>query len=273
MAEIGIIASVLQVAGAGLKLSETLYRYADAVASADRRIKDIAKEVQLTSLVINELGKVFGQHETSTLMSENAVKTADETVKECSVVFAELDDALRKSKKGTWGKLMLPFRESKIELLRSHIDKLKSTLNLLMQVLMHAHLIASQKLDRKAEVEQRQHIRILLQNKKESTKRYEESLKNYSMSSEETIIGDRSLDFGQQEEADMAVFATSIASTINTHSLKTCVEHIQTLMEDLDKLRKAIDDQEDDSSEHQQSLIGSYFRARSHLDTVLLGSS
>jgi hypothetical protein len=49
MAEtIGLIASVVQVAGAGLKLSHTLYQYADGVATADRRIKDIAKEIELT---------------------------------------------------------------------------------------------------------------------------------------------------------------------------------------------------------------------------------
>lgn len=144
MAEIGLIASVIQVAGAGLKLSQTLYQYAETVASADRRIKDIAKEVQLTSFVIDELGHVFKQDQTSALLSKNALKTADETVRECSSVFTELDAALKKTKKNPLGKLMLPFRESKIDLLRSHIDKLKSTLQLLMQVLTHAHQIASQ---------------------------------------------------------------------------------------------------------------------------------
>jgi hypothetical protein len=144
MAEIGLIASVIQVAGAGLKLSQTLYQYADSVASADRRIKDIAKEVQLTSFVINELGDIFKADNTSALLSKNALKTADETVRECSTVFSELDAALKKSAKGKMGKWLLPFKESKLELLRAHVDKLKSTLQLLMQVLTHAHQVASQ---------------------------------------------------------------------------------------------------------------------------------
>jgi hypothetical protein len=144
MAEIGLIASVIQVAGAGLKLSQTLYQYADTVASADRRIKDIAKDVELTSFVIDELGHVFRQDESSVLLSKNAVKTANETVRECSTVFTELDTALKKSQKNKLGRFMLPFRESKINLLRDHIDKLKSTLQLLMQVLTHAHQVASQ---------------------------------------------------------------------------------------------------------------------------------
>lgn len=144
MAEISLIASVIQVAGAGLKLSQTLYQYADTVASADRRIKDIAKEVQLTSFVIDELGHIFKQDQSSTLLSENAIKTAKETVQECSTVFTELDASLKKTKKNALGRFMLPFRETKIDLLRNHIDKLKSTLQLLMQVLTHAHQIASQ---------------------------------------------------------------------------------------------------------------------------------
>lgn len=147
MAEIGLIASVIQVAGAGLKLSQTLYQYADTVASADRRVKDIAKEVQLTSFVVSELGDIFKQDQTSSLLSKNALRTADETIQECSSVFTELDSAIKKTKKNTFGRLMLPFRESKIEILRSHIDKLKTTLQLLMQVLTHAHQVASQYVD------------------------------------------------------------------------------------------------------------------------------
>jgi hypothetical protein len=34
---------------------------------------------------------------------------------------------------------MLPFRDDKIELLRNHIDKAKSILQLLVQALIHAH--------------------------------------------------------------------------------------------------------------------------------------
>lgn len=144
MAEIGVIASIIQVAGAGLKLSQTLYQYADSVSSADRRVKDIAKEVQLTSFVIQELGDIFKNSESSALLSKNAIKTADETLIECSTVFTELDAAINKTKRSAFGKFKFPFKEPKIELLRSHIDKLKSTLQLLMHVLSHAHQIASQ---------------------------------------------------------------------------------------------------------------------------------
>ncbi|ORY08962.1 hypothetical protein BCR34DRAFT_626037 [Clohesyomyces aquaticus] len=271
MAEIGLIASVIQVAGAGLKLSQTLYEYAETVASADRRIKDIAKEVELTSWVIDELGDIFKKESTAALLSKKAAKTADDTVRECYNVFTELEAAIKKTKKNTLGRLMLPFRESKMDLLRSHIDKLKSTLQLLMQVLTHAHQIASHKLDREAEEAQREQIKVLIQGKKESTKRYEESLKSYSLSEQSTVLGDRDL----SDMGGMTVSAYSISSTITVKGLETCVQHIQGLLQDIENLQQALSSENagNDPSEHQQSLVGSYFQAREHLDAVILGSS
>jgi predicted site-specific integrase-resolvase len=91
MAEtLGLIASVIQAAGAGLELSQTLDQYVDGVATADGMIKNIAKEIRLTSFMIEELGDVFKHDNTSILMSKNAVKAAEETMKECSSVFTEI---------------------------------------------------------------------------------------------------------------------------------------------------------------------------------------
>jgi hypothetical protein len=275
---IPVTSDVLQVAGAGLKLSQTLYQYADGVATADRRIKDIAKEIQLTSFVIEELGDIFKQDETSKLMSENAVKTANETMKECSSVFAEIDATLKKSKKNTLGRLMLPFRDSKIELLRTHIDKLKSTLLLLMQVLSHAHQIASKKLDREAEAKQKAQIQELIELKKQSTRNYEKSLRRFSLNDESTLndhdlMSDR--ESLNDSTSDSTFEAAAIGSIINPETLETCVQHIRILLEDIETLQQALTSQVDgsDHSERHQSLIGSYFRARSHLDSVLFKGS
>ncbi|KAF2273252.1 uncharacterized protein EI97DRAFT_165947 [Westerdykella ornata] len=270
MAEIGLIASVIQVAGAGLKLSQTLYQYAESVSSADRRVKDIAKEVQLTSFVINELASIFKNDESSSLLSENAIKTADETVRECSSVFTELDAALKKTKKSALGKFKFPFRETKIELLRNQIDKLKSTLQLLLQVLTLAHQKASQKLDREAEAAHRAQIKALLENKKASTKRYEESLRNLKFSDDEE--SDK-----ENEEPGSATDSMTIASVksgITVDALATCVQHVRGLLQDIESLQKVLSDDAEgkDPSEHHQSLIGSYFRARGHLDSILLGN-
>jgi hypothetical protein len=230
--------------------------------------------------VIEELGDVFKHNETSTLMSNNAVKTANETMKECSSVFAEIDATLKKSKKNTLGRLMLPFRDNKIELLRNHIDKLKSTLLLLMQVLSHAHQIASQKLDREAEAKQKAQIQELIELKKRSAKKYEESLKNFSVSDEDTLNDENDLTLDKTSSMNdstpsLAFAAAAIGSSINSKTLETCVHHIRTLLEDIETLQQALSSQVEgsDHSEHHQSLIGSYFRARGHLDSVLFKGS
>jgi hypothetical protein len=226
--------------------------------------------------VITELGDVFKDGETSTLMSRNAVTTANETMKECSSVFAEIDATLKKSKKNTLGRLMLPFRDNKIELLRNHIDKLKSTLLLLMQVLSHAHQIASQKLDREAEAKQKAQIQELIELKKKSAKKYEESLKNFSISDEDTLNeGDNpasdKTSLMNDSTPSLTFAAAAISSSINPKTLETCVNHIRTLLEDIETLQQALANQVEgsDHSEHHQSLVGSYFRARGHLDSVL----
>jgi hypothetical protein len=280
MAEaIGLIASVVQAAGAGLKLSQTLYQYADGVATADRRIKDIAKEIELTSGVIDELGDIFSQDETTSLISKKAVQTANETMREYSVVFAEIEATLAKSRKSKVGRLMLPFRDNKIEQLRNHIDKLKDTLQLLMQVLTRAHLVSSKKLDREAEARQREEIKQLLENKSLSTKRYEESLKNFSISDGSTDVNDdHELDTEEDAYHPTAALATAtsaIAATINPEALAECMDHVRSLLHDIETLQQALTTRVDgdDHSDHHQRTVGSYFRARSHLDSVLLGNS
>ena len=274
MAEtLGLVASVVQLAGAGLKLSQALYQYADSVATADRRIRDIAKEIKLTSFVIEELGRVFKQDDTSGLISKSAVETANETLKECSAVFEEIETTLNKSKKGKMGRLMLPFRENKIELLRNHIDKLKSTLQLLMQLLTYAYQVTSNQLDREAEARQREEIKQLDEKQKSSTKKYEELLRSISNSDTNTLVDE---DEHQQDDGSGSNMTTwSVGSTVTPKSLAECMNHIKALMGNIEQLQQAMAKQDgsDDHSEHHQRALSSYFVTRSYLDNVLLGGS
>ncbi|KAJ4378552.1 hypothetical protein N0V86_006258 [Didymella sp. IMI 355093] len=272
MAEaLGVVASIVQVAGAGLQLSKTLYLYADGVATADRRLRDIAKEIKLTSRVIEELGNLFKNDETAALISNNALKTANETMRECSTVFAEIENTLKKSKNNTFGRLMLPFRDAKIELLRSHIDKLKSTLQLLMQVLTHAYHVASQKLDRETEAKEREKIRQLLQRRNGCTEKYQRSIRSFY---EDTI---RTTDDTTQSATDNAdvhllhdpiVSVAAIGHSMTATALASCVQHVRSLLKDLETLQENLraSSNGDDQSQHYQNLTNSgYNLAIDHL--------
>ncbi|KAF3034229.1 DNA-directed RNA polymerase II subunit RPB1 [Didymella heteroderae] len=276
MAELlGLVASVIQVAGAGIQLSKTLYDYVDGVTTADRRIKDIATEIKMTSIVIEELGDVFKHEETASLVSNKAVKTANDTITECSALFAQIDATLRKSRKNTVGRLFLPFRDTKLELLRSHVDKLKSTLQLLMQVLTHAYQVASRKLDRAAEDRQREEIRKLLEKKDESARKHEELLRRDSASKSSTLVDDDGEAAVATKDQDSVMAAKAIGSTITTQSLAECVDKVRELLQNIESLQQALASARpgDDHSCHHQGLVASYFLTRAHLDQVLLGNS
>ena len=156
MAEIGIVASVIQIADVGLRLSLKLYTFGETVASADRTVLSISKDISLTSSVLQELGHNLKIDHEARICSENAVKTAEEVVQECLKVFKEIDGLLEKSAarmgdegkpKAKWtsavvGKLKWPFLQPKMQLLRSNLDRLKATLLLMLNVMTYARQIS-----------------------------------------------------------------------------------------------------------------------------------
>ena len=169
MAEIGLVASVVQIADTGIKLSITLYSFAETVLTADKSIREIAGDVSLTSSVLEELGRNLKKDQKSRLCSENAVKTAEGIVTECAAIFNEIDGTLQtilekikpgvdprsgNGKDGAHGgrkmavaaleRLKWPFLQPKMQLLRSNLDRLKSTLVLMLNVITYARKVSEE---------------------------------------------------------------------------------------------------------------------------------
>lgn len=159
MAELGIIASVVQIADVGLRLSIKLYTFGEIVASADRSVISISKDVSLTSGVLKELGQILDKDRETRTFSENAVQTADGIVKECLEVFQEMENILVKkmpglAKEGGKGgertkkavvmleRLKWGYLQPKLQLLRSNLDRLKSTLLLMLNVITYARQVS-----------------------------------------------------------------------------------------------------------------------------------
>lgn len=157
MAELGIIASVVQIADVGLSLSIKLCTFGETVATADKSITLISKDVSSTSIVLKELGHILDKDRESRLCSENVIHTADEVVKECLGIFEEIDKVLvkkvpflraREGEKGERAKratmmlerLKWPYLQPKLLLLQSNLDRLKSTLLLMLNVIIYARL-------------------------------------------------------------------------------------------------------------------------------------
>lgn len=162
MAELGIIASVVQIADVGLRLSIKLYTFGEIVASADRSVISISKDVSLTSGVLKELGQILDSDRETRTFSANAVQTADGIVKECLGVFQEMESMLVKKlpilAQGDTGdgksgqrankatvmleRLKWGYLQPKLQLLRSNLDRLKSTLLLMLNVITYARQVS-----------------------------------------------------------------------------------------------------------------------------------
>jgi hypothetical protein len=159
MAELGIAASVVQLADFGLRLSVKLYTFSEAVASAPATVKEISTEVSLTSSVLKSLGDNLARDKQLRLCSQHAIESTEKTVTECLRVFKELEGALTKSmtrmglaetgdkkKQHSRGvaaleRLKWPFLQPKMQLLRSNLDRLKASLTLMLEVLNYARQV------------------------------------------------------------------------------------------------------------------------------------
>lgn len=150
-AALGVVASVAQLADYGFKLSLKLYTFSSAVSTASTSIRTLSSDVSLTSTVLQELCHII-RSDDSHVVSNSAIEATSQTVKSCLEVFAELEDVLDKSlgrmEEGRKGKAALeklkwPFKQPRMELLRSNLDRLKASLTLMLQVLTYARDVSS----------------------------------------------------------------------------------------------------------------------------------
>lgn len=162
MAELALLASIVQIADTGYRLSLKLYTSGEAIARADRTIITISKDISLTSTVLQELGEILrrDQDEKESICSENLVKTAGNTVKECLDAFEELDSMILKNMpnlsqghratRATMAleRLKWPFIQPRIQLLRGNLDMVRANISLMLNVLIYARHVSDRLVSR-----------------------------------------------------------------------------------------------------------------------------
>jgi hypothetical protein len=100
MAElVGLTASILQIARAGVKLSTTLYNFVDSATRADQEITDIADDVEITANALDSVGKVFEDEDAPSVVSKKAIEHANNLIKRCEAVFGEIYEVVDKRRK------------------------------------------------------------------------------------------------------------------------------------------------------------------------------
>ncbi len=148
MAEVvGLTASVLQIGGAGAKLSIELFNFISSASRANIDITHIAVDVEVTSNVLGNVGRVLKEDDAKKLVNQDAVQHARRLINQCDEVFNELSDVVEKARKpgrdgrmrvGFKAKMTWPMREQRVEPLRRRLETLKSSLLLLFNVLQLA---------------------------------------------------------------------------------------------------------------------------------------
>jgi hypothetical protein len=148
MAEVlGLVASIVQIAGAGAKLSSALYTFTHSAVRADQDILGIASDVELTSNALESVGRVFETEDTKSIIAQKAIRDAKSIIKLCEHVFTDISELVEKRRKlskegkktlSVMGKLSWPLKEQRVELYRKRLENLKSSLVLLLHVLQLA---------------------------------------------------------------------------------------------------------------------------------------
>jgi hypothetical protein len=145
MAEvIGLVASIVQVAAFGLTLSRTLHDYGASVVGAEKRLKGLDKDIEFTSRIISQLGTSLGNTQVQALVAEDTIRLTQDVVAECDAIFQAMEDVVTRIRNSGIGKWTIYFRESKIELMRANLDRMKGNLQLLMGVIIHGTQMANE---------------------------------------------------------------------------------------------------------------------------------
>jgi hypothetical protein len=146
---LSIAASVVGVAGAGVKLSTILFRYAETFPHAERSIREIARDLSIISSTITQLGILLGQEIGTHPQKGSVLAAADETVTECHQVFTDMHklligclDARDESKEGSvmamFKRLKYPMVETRLNIMHLRLEGLKTTLTLVLSLVSYA---------------------------------------------------------------------------------------------------------------------------------------
>jgi hypothetical protein len=146
---LGIIASVIGVAGAGFRLSLILNAVGCEIASAGMEIHSISKSVTLFSLMLKQVGQAL--QASDSVHSDEALETAHELTNECQMVFDEiqemLDKVTNKRQNGSGSpsiqqRFKWCFKKGRVQYLLGQLESLKMSLLVILQILQLGKLMA-----------------------------------------------------------------------------------------------------------------------------------
>ncbi|KAL1383240.1 hypothetical protein HDK64DRAFT_312984 [Phyllosticta capitalensis] len=286
MAEVlGVVASAIQVADLGFRLSKNIYEYASNVAGAETRIAYLGQDISLTATIIKELGGVLEDADVQALLRDSAVSAAKKAMDACSDIFTKMDLALNNSRSS---RMAWPFRQVKVQVLNADLDRLKCNLLLLSEALKLARDVRRDKVDK----ERFDLLASLIRANTEADARFRDSMasengnvrflsnnlvvnatlpsvaeapRNQSRSINGDAPGVPPLESSSKREPN--------ASDPSIENLDQIEASLNNLIGVIGDLRKDIETLDTASSDRKSKLKNNYLHTRYNLDCIILDES
>jgi hypothetical protein len=181
---VGVVSSIVQIADLGARVALKLCTFCYKVKQAESSIQNLSKDISLTCTVLRQLGDNLMQDDQIQLYSQNAFETAQEILNECGRVFREIESAMdrdlstcvsigvKNSFLKLSRKLNIVFKEPQLDVLQTYLDRLKSTMLLMLNVIMYASQLRKRKSET-SRADQKELVKILDQQKRVSDARFE----------------------------------------------------------------------------------------------------
>ncbi|CEJ54258.1 hypothetical protein PMG11_00577 [Penicillium brasilianum] len=178
---LGVVASIVQIAELGGRLSVKLCTFCHKFKNANKALRHLSKDVALTCNVLRQLGESLGQDDLACLYSPDAFETAQDVLRECEEVFQDLESAIEQHypdpvSQSRIDKVARKFKfllnESHLDTVAGNLERLKSTMLLMLNVVIYAGQIRSRREAYELQ-EQRNLLLILTSEKIESERNYE----------------------------------------------------------------------------------------------------
>ena len=138
MAELGIAASLVGVTSAAISLTKTLYEFGATASSAKDHVDRIAKNVSFYGDVLELLIEQF--EDDRPIHSRKASKLIEKIHDHSHDLFDHIRGLIPRDRMTFVQKLAWNFKKTKVDLLVGELENLKSTVNLIAQVLSTARL-------------------------------------------------------------------------------------------------------------------------------------
>jgi hypothetical protein len=147
-AEIGIAASLIQITGPAIQLTRTLYEFGSTTSTAREQVDYIGKNVSYYSEVLELLVEQF-EHDRP-IHSTKAVALAEKLYDHSYDLFDRIRDLIPGGRRARnhlscLQQIAWNFKKTKVDLVVGELEKLKSTVQLLIQVLCAARQIRAYK--------------------------------------------------------------------------------------------------------------------------------